>query len=139
MFTIDDNFLASVGYDVTGLSEEKKQQYIAEMTEELNARISDRFLNEIDNEQVDEMHEIQENPDRARSWLAEFHSDYRDRDEFKQVVQVVPEDEAVTFYAVALWMRYAVPGYGEIVQQELEAYHAELVDLRKSVNDVIGA
>lgn len=138
MFTIDDEFLANIGYDVASLSDEKKQQYIAEMTEELNARISDRFLNELDNEQVDEMHEIQENPDRARSWLAEFHSDYRERDEFKQIAHVVSEDEAVTFYAVALWMRYAVPGYGEVVQEELDAYYAELVEMRKSVNDAIG-
>ena len=138
MFTIDDDFLASVGYDTASLSDEKRQQYIAEMTEELNARVSDRSLNEIDNDQVDEMHEIQENPDRARAWLAEFHNDYRNRHEFKEVAQVVDEDEAVTFYAVALWMRYAVPGYGKIVQEELEAYHTELVELRKSVNDVIG-
>lgn len=136
MFQIDDNFLTSIGYDVASLSDEKKQQYIDELTTELNARISDRLVSELSEDQVEEFNEIQENPDRAFRWLDEFHADYHDAPEYRQVLDGTgSESEAATFYASALWMRDAVPDYGQKIQQEFDSYHDQLVKLRQSVRD----
>ena len=64
MFQIDDNFLTSVGYDVANLSDEKKQQYIDEFTAEVNERVSERLVSELDDQQIDEFNDIQESPER---------------------------------------------------------------------------
>ena len=136
MFQIDDQFLASIGYDIDKLSDEQKQKYINELTNELNARATERLVSELNEHQVDELNDIQENADRAYRWLDEFHSDYRQRDEFKQLVAVSPnERDAVVFYAASLWMQDAVPRYGELMQQEMNEYHRQLVAMRQAAND----
>lgn len=134
MFEIDDNFLTSVGYDVTTLSDAKKRQYKDELSEELNQRIIQSMMSEIDESQANEMSDIQENPDRARAWLHEFHSDYRTRDDFRQLAAAMSEDELVTFYATSLWFKDAIPGFGEIVQDEFDKYQSELIATRQMVN-----
>lgn len=138
MFIIDNNFLSSIGYDTATLAAEKRQQIIDGLTEEMNVRLTERFFNEVDDAQAEEMSEIQENPDRARRWLNEFHSDYRAREDFKQVASVNTEDDAVTFYATALWLGDAIPMYGEVIQEELNKYQQELVGKRKMVNQALG-
>lgn len=135
MFQIDDNFLASVGYNVDTLSEDKKQQYITEMTEELNQRASERLVRELSEEQAEDMNRMQDSPERARAWLEEFHSDYQSRGDYQQLLAHAPsEDEAVVYYASSLWMNHAVPNYGELLQDEMNAYHAQLVKMRQAAS-----
>ena len=137
MFQIDDNFLASVGYDVAALSEEQKQKYIDEMTEEINERATERLVSELDDQQVDEFEGIQENPGRARQWLHEFHHGYQSRQDYLEVSGgAEDEDDAVTFYATMLWMNDAVPQYGELMQQEMNEYHDELLKMRQQANEL---
>jgi hypothetical protein len=138
MFEITDEFLQHVGYDTTNMSLIEKDRLKAEFTAEFNGRMSDRIVDELTEEQAEEFLDIQNNQERARRWLDEFHSDYRDRDEFKKLASVADnEDEAATFYAVALWLRDAVPKYGELIQQELIDYADELAELRKAAYDAI--
>lgn len=137
MFQIDEEFLASVGYDVAALSEEQKQEYIEEMTEDLNERATDRLLSELDDQQVDEFEGIQDNPDRARQWLDEFHHGYQSRKDYLEVSGgAEDEDDAVTVYATMLWMNDAVPQYGELMQQEMNNYYNELVKIRQQANEI---
>lgn len=132
MFQIDDNFLTSVGYNVAMLSDEQKQRYIDEMTRELNGRISDRFMQELSDEQVAEFSDIQENHERALRWLNEFHADYKTRDDYRAVRDGIGDDtEAESFYATALWMRDAIPNYGGLIQEEMTSYQAELIKMRE--------
>lgn len=139
MFRIDDDFLTSVGYDVASLSEAQKQQYIDELTAEANERISERLVSELDDKQVDEFNDIQDNIERARRWLDEFHHDYREKEEYQQVLEGTGnENDAVTFYAAALWMNDAVPKYGELIQEELDKYHDQLVKMRQAANAAVG-
>lgn len=131
MFEIDDNFLQSVGYDTNLMSEEQKTEVRTRFLEELHHRSSEEVAHRLSDEESEEVAEIGDNPERARSWLQEFHSDYRDRDEFKNIAAGAEnDDEAVTFYAVALWMSYAVPDYGHIMQDVMRDYHETLVQRR---------
>ena len=59
MFNIDDNFLASIGYDVALLTPEQRAQYQAEILEEVNTRLSERLALELTEEQVMDMESIQ--------------------------------------------------------------------------------
>lgn len=138
MFQIDDDFLTSVGYDVASLSEAQKAEYIEQITNEVNERVSSRLVSELSDEQIEEFNNIQENADRARRWLDEFHADYEERKEYRQILaNGASEDEAVTFYAVAFWFRDAVPGYGELIQEELDDYQARLIAMRNAANNSI--
>lgn len=135
MFDISDEFLASVGYDVETLSDERKQRYRQEINQELVERSIVEIVKELDEQQIEEMNDIQENPERARRWLDEFHGDYREREDYKRLLEGANnEDEAISFYAVALWMGYAVPGYGKLMQEQMQLYHDELVEQRASIN-----
>ncbi len=137
MFLIDDNFLTSVGYDVANLSESQKQQYIDEFTGEVNERVSERLVSELDDQQVEEFNEIQENPERAKNWLNEFHAGYTDTLEYKQILESSgSEDTATTFYATSLWMNDAVPKYGELIQEELNNYQSLLIKMRQAANEI---
>ncbi|MCA9336035.1 hypothetical protein KC967_03990 [Candidatus Saccharibacteria bacterium] len=137
MFQIDDNFLASAGYNVASLSEAQKQQYIDEFTAEANERISERLVSELDDQQIEEFNEIQENPERAKNWLNEFHAGYHDKEEYRQILEGTgSEDDAATFYAAALWMNDAVPRYGELIQEELDNYLAQLVKMREAADAI---
>ena len=138
MFVIDDNFLTNVGYDVATLGAEEKEAIIADLTKEMDARITERFFSEVNDAQAEEVSDIQENPDRARRWLDEFHTDYRDRPDFQQIAAIHSEDDAVTFYATSLWFGDAIPMYGELIRDELQKYQADLAERRKMVNDALG-
>lgn len=139
MFQVDDNFLASIGYDTEALSEDKKNQYKSEIQEELIARVSEDIAKELDEDQTNELSDIQENPDRAYGWLNEFHSDYREDQSFKSLLSVADhEEEAVTFYATSLWLNEAVPRFGEIMKEEMGHYQAELIRKRELVNRSLG-
>lgn len=138
MFEITDEFLQKVGYDTAKMIAPEKERLKWEFTNEFGQRISERIVDELDEGQAEEFLDIQNNQERARRWLDEFHTDYRDRDEFEQLAGVADnEDEAVTFYATALWLRDAVPKYGELIQQELIDYANELAELRKAAFDAV--
>ena len=79
MFNIDDNLLAAIGYNVATLSEEKKNQYRREISEELNQRASAEVLVRLSKQEALEFEDVNSNPDRTRRWLAEFHGDYASR------------------------------------------------------------
>ena len=138
MFQLDDSFLKSVGFDVSSMSEEKKAKYRQEFTAELNELATERLMAELDDAQTDEFSGIQEDAGRARQWLGEFHHDYQQNDEYKQLAEAAPnEDEAVKFYASALWMNHAVPRYDELFQKVLTEYHAKLVRMRQAANNSV--
>ena len=138
MFEIDDNFLQSIGYDVTTLSEAEKSQYKAELTEELQERLNERLGGELEESQVEDLEGIQKSSVRANQWLNEFHEDYSTFDDYKAILSSVGEEEAKVFYASALWMQDAIPGYGLIIREEFEKYQQELVKKREMVNQALG-
>lgn len=138
MFDIDDNFLASVGYDVDSLSEEQKDQYKSEIMEELHARTAEALSSNLDETQVDDFASIQDSAERAKSWLYEFHSDFEQSDDYQALVRALGEQEAQVFYAGALWLRHAVPGYGQKMQEIMEDYQEELIEKRAMVNKALG-
>jgi cytochrome P450 len=138
MFEINDDFLTGIGYDVALLSDEKKQSIVEELSKEFMERMQERFLAEIDETQAEDFDRMQENIENTRGWLAEFHADYRDLDDFKQLVQVMDdEDEAVQFYASELWIRDAVPNYRDAMQEELQTYYDDLVKKRAEADELL--
>ncbi|MFZ1258463.1 MAG: DUF5663 domain-containing protein [Candidatus Saccharimonas sp.] len=138
MFEINDDFLASVGYDVASLSDSQKQQYIQEFTTEVNERVSERLLTELDDDQVNEFNELQDSADRAKQWVGQFHAGYTDDPEYKQILDNTGnEDEAVALYATAKWLNDAIPRYGELIQEELNAYQAQLVKMREAATSAL--
>lgn len=139
MFQIDDDFLSSIGYDPKVLSDDQKERYKKEIIDELIARTSEEIAKELDEDQANELNDIQENPSRAYSWLNEFHSGYKEDENFKGLASVADDEaEAVTFYAVGLWLNDAVPRYGEIMREQMADYQAELVRKRELVNRSLG-
>lgn len=139
MFQVDDAFLESVGYDLAALSEEQKDEYRGKIITELHARASEELTRRLDDNDALEMAEIAENPARARSWLQEFHSDYRDREEYKLIAaNMDSEDDALAFYATALWLSYAVPDYPQIMQAVMQDYHASLVERHERARAALG-
>ena len=127
MFNIDDALLTKIGYNVAMLTEEQKDKYKREIQEELS------------DDEIIEFEDVQGNPDRTRRWLAEFHSDYATREDYKTVRQLMDSDEeAMSFYAAALWLRYAIPGYGKMMQEVFDEYVEELIDMRNEVNKRLG-
>ena len=139
MFNVDDDLLSTVGYNVSLLSEEKKQQYKLDIIKELNKRASEEILARLSKEDALEFEDVSSNPSRTRRWLAEFHGDYADREDYHAIRELFETDEAaMSFYASALWMRYAVPDYGKILQGVIDDYVEELIDMRKAVNEQLG-
>ncbi len=138
MFDIDDDFLTSIGYDVSVLTPEQRQQYSGEIQEEMNQRLSERLAMELTEEQAADMQTIQDSHERAEQWLYEFHSDFASRDDYQSLVQALGELDAKQFYATALWMQDAVPGYGVIAQELLNEYQAELIEKAKLVDTALG-
>lgn len=140
MFEVDDTFLQSVGYDTNLMSEQQKTEVRTRFLEELHLRSGEEITHRLSDEDAEEMREVGDNPERARRWLQEFHSDYRDRDEFKNIAAGAEnDDEAVTFYAVALWLNYAVPDYGEIMKEVMRDYHETLIQRRDMARAALGA
>lgn len=139
MFNIDDNFLASVGYDTGLLSEEEKSRIKQQFIEDLNKSFTQRIMQELDIVQQDEFNDIQENAKRAFRWLREFHADYESRQNYRELLDNgYTEDDAVTFYASILWMGDAVPGFGVIAQEVLDGYRNSLIGKRREVNQALG-
>lgn len=138
MFDIDDNFLQSVGYDVAALSDEQKQQYEQEMTEELQARLSERMGSELEESQVEDFESIQNSDKRAEQWLHEFHADFHRSPDYQGLVEALGDADAKIFYASSLWMRDAIPDYGLIVRDEFDRYQKELIEKRAMVNQALG-
>ena len=138
MFEIDDTFLANVGYDVATLSDEQKEKYKNEITAEVNGRIIDEMADELSPEQVDDIGGIQDSSERARQWLHEFHGGFEQDDDYKAIVSAVGEEEALVFYASSLWFADAVPGYGELIRDILNAYQDELIEKREMASKAFG-
>lgn len=135
MFQIDDEFLASIGYDVASLTSEQRQQYIDELQQEIGERVTARLVDELSDEQIEEFNDIQENPERTYRWLREFHADYADRSEYRSILEAEGDaSSAAVMYATALWMNDAVPDYAGLAQQEFDNYHTELVDMRQAAD-----
>lgn len=139
MFNIDDNLLATIGYDVAALSEEKKRQYFRQISEEVNKRVAERLYARLSKQEALEFEDVGGNPDRTRRWLAEFHGDYASREDYRSIRELFDDEkDAMSFYASALWMRYAVPDYGKIMQQTFDEYVEDLVAMRQAVNERFG-
>lgn len=139
MFEIDDNFLQSIGYNLSSLGEEQKERYKAEITEELQARLNERLGSELTEEQSDDLGTIQDSSVRAGQWLDEFHKDYANAQDYKTVMSAVGEDEAKIFYASALWMQDAIPEYGLIIREEFDKYQQELIRKREMVKQALAS
>lgn len=138
MFDIDDNFLTSIGYNLDLLTDDQKSQYKAELAEELQARVSERLVSGLDESQVEDFESIQDSAERANQWLHEFHAEFEDADDYKALVQVLGELDAQIFYAGGLWLRHAVPGYGQLVQEMLDEYQNELIEKRRMADQAAG-
>lgn len=139
MFNIDDNLLTTIGYDVTILSEEEKRRHFRKISEELNKRVAARLFSRLSEQEALEFEDVNGNPDRTRRWLAEFHGDYASREDYRNIRELFDsEEDAMSFYASALWMRYAVPDYGKIMQQTFNEYVEDLVAMRQAVNERLG-
>lgn len=139
MFNVDDNLLQQIGYNVAFLTEEEKNRYKKEITEALHRRVAERLATEINQDDLLEFEDVQGNLDRTRRWLAEFHGDYATRDDYRTIRSLFDtEEDAMSFYASALWLRYAVPGYGKIMQQVMDEYVEDLVEMRNQVNQRLG-
>lgn len=139
MFDIDDNFLASVGYNVATLSDTQKTQYKTEIEKEINTRLSERIAREISDEEADDLETIQNSEERAMQWLYEFHGEFISTDEYKALVEALGDADAKIFSATALWLRHAVPHYGMIAKEMLTAYQVELIEKRAMVQEALGA
>lgn len=137
MFKVDDEFLASVGYNVASLSDEQKNAYKAEFLEELNARLSAEIAEELDEDQIVDLESIQDSVERAKQWLGEFHGGYTESPDFSAIVDAVGEDEGSIFYATALWLQDAVPGYGKIAEATMAEYQNELIKKREMAAQVL--
>lgn len=137
MFEIDDTFLANIGYSLGALSADEIVQYKREITEELQARLSERLGSELDESQVEDFESIEESSVRAKQWLYEFHSDFVNARDYKTLVDLLGEDEAQIFYASALWMNDAVPDYGLIVKEEFDKYYNELIEKGKMIREAL--
>ena len=139
MFNVDDNLLQQIGYNVAFLTEEEKNRYKKEITEALHRRVAERLAAEINQDDLLEFEDVQGNLDRTRRWLTEFHGDYATRDDYRTIRSLFDtEEDAMSFYASALWLRYAVPGYGKIMQQVMDEYVEDLVEMRNQVNQRLG-
>lgn len=138
MFNVDDDFLTSVGYDVATLNDDKKAAYKAEIAEELHQRVTEELAAQLDETQVEDLEGIQNSAERAKQWLEEFHSDYASSDEYKAALDAVGEQDALTFYAGALWLRHATPEYGKLAEEIMAAYQAELAEKRRIANEAFG-
>ncbi len=139
MFQIDDEFLQSVGYDLATMSDQQKEERTRFFTNELNARLSERLAEELDEAQVDDFSTLQDGGDeRVLGWLQQFHPDYEESSDYQRLKEVLGDEDARSFYASALWLQDAVPGYGKIAQQLLVDYHAELVEKRRLANEALG-
>lgn len=139
MFQVNDEFLQSVGYDPSSMSDEYKQERIKFFTNELNARFIERLAEELDEAQVDDFATLQEgDAERVTQWLAQFHSDYDQTDDYKQLDGILGSEDARSFYASALWLQDAVPGYGKIAEDILAEYHRELLEKREQANLALG-
>lgn len=139
MFDIDDALLTKVGYNIAIMTESQKDECKREIQEELNQRVAECFLPKLSEDEIVEFEDVQSNPDRTRRWLEEFHSDYATREDYKAVRQTMDSDEeAMSFYATALWLRYAIPGYHDIMQEIFDDYIGGLIDMRNEVNKQLG-
>ncbi len=139
MFEITDNFLTSVGFDVTTMSSAEKEQYKQQFSSDITARVTAELFDELTPQQADEFNDIQSNQDRVYRWLDEFHADYRSRDDFQQILKNTGDnmDDATMFYAGILWMGDAVPEFGVIIQDVFDRYQAELIEGRQAANDIV--
>lgn len=138
MFNVDDNFLASVGYDVSALTSEQKAQYVTEITTELKARLADRLVSEIDEEQAADFATLQGNDERVQAWLQEFHPNYASDTNYMMAEAALGEVDGREFYATTMWTQDAVPGYVELAQEIINNYQAELVQRRQMANAALG-
>ena len=138
MFEIDDTFLTNVGYDVNALSDERKGELKAGYSADLSKRILARLADELTDDEAGEFSDIQEYPERALRWLKEFHQDFKERKDYQQVLASLgSETEANAYYAGVLWMGYAVPKFGEVVQEELDGFQRDLMRKRQRANDLL--
>lgn len=138
MFEVDDVFLVNVGYDIDSLSDEEKDNLKSRFTNIISQRVLLRLAGELDNEQANEFSDIQEDPERALRWLNEFHADFQTRADYQQVLRNLgSEPEANILYAGILWMGYAVPAFGQIIQEELNAYQADLISKRQAASELL--
>ena len=138
MFNVDDNFLASVGYDVATLSSGQKDRYVSEITAELKARLADRLASEIDEEQAADFATLQGDDERVRAWLQEFHQNYASDTNYMMAEAALGEVEGREFYATTMWTQDAVPCYVELAQDIINSYQAELVQRRQMANASLG-
>ena len=139
MFEIDDEFLASIGYDVTRLTEEQKDRYKTELTEEVQDRVIERLAPELDEAQIADLESIQNSAERAESWLYEFHSDFQESEGYQAVIQALGELDGKIFYASTLWLQDAIPDYSDDVRDVLNVYQNELIELRERVHQSLSS
>ncbi len=138
MFQINDNFLSSIGYDVANMDESRKQKYIDEFTKEFTEIISERLIQELDEDEINEFNEIQDDSDKAKNWLSGFKPDYESSEDFNTIKNDLGDEKlAIISYATALWLNDAIPQYGQIIQNELNSYQAHLAELRRVANESI--
>lgn len=138
MFEIDDSFLGNAGYDVSSMDENKKNKLKIQYTDDLSQRVLMRLAEDLSDEEAGEFSDIQEVPGRALEWLNEFHADFRTRDDYLQVLNNLGnEADANVFYAGMLWMGYAVPKFGEVVQEEMLSLQKSLISKRQAAKTLL--
>lgn len=138
MFEINDKFLINAGYNVSSMDEVEKDSLKSQYASDFSNRVLMRLASELSDEEAGEFSDIQESPERALQWLNEFHSDFRQRSDYRHILTGMKSEPAANAaYAGILWMGYAVPRFGELIQEELDQFQRSLMNKRQSANDLL--
>ena len=138
MFEINDNFLINAGYNTSAMDDDQRESLRAQYATDFSKRVLMRLAQELSEEEAGEFSDIQESHERALRWLNEFHGDFRERSDYRLLLDVLKsEQEANMVYAGILWMGYAVPKFGELIQEELDQFQRDLISKRQSANDLL--
>jgi hypothetical protein len=135
MFNLNENFLKDLGLEA--MPEERRAAFLQHVEEEMDQRIGNRLSAALNDEKFNEFVSLSNGDQAIVEATLAAAGDWRNSQEFQALVQAsgtsADDPELIAEYVGMLWVSQNVPGYGQIVDDEVAKLVEEIKANREQI------
>ena len=126
MFDLNENFLKELGLE--NMPADQRAPFLKHVETEMDQRIGKRISDQLSDEKFEEFIKLSDGDQMLVAATLAAQGDYKSSEEYKALVEVAGGDNPALEgeYASMLWIMQNVPGYDQIVNEEVDKLTAEI-------------
>lgn len=126
MFDLNENFLTELGLEAMPV--EQRAAFLKHVETEMDQRIGKRISDQLSDEKFEEFIKLSDGDQMIAAATLATQGDYKSTEEYKALAEMAGGDSPALEgeYASMIWITQNVPGYDQIVNEEVEKLTNEI-------------